>query len=243
MKVYLITPIFLLFLNPSIFGQQGIGVKFGLSGGWRFFAEANSDEYRIFRTEKESFLFRPEYQVFYKFPFRHNVDFSIGLGYTEYGYQRKERLIDPGFSPITTGFEDEIFRYRVSYLRIPVYALTMIGENRQIEILGGLSVLQLLKSEFRYIVQRSLFDSQTAIKENWRDPQQTQLSIDVGIGYKFNRETNKGLGIYLESNFLLRRFENTDISGRVYNIGRFVDQDKTSSEHLMKLSLLASYQF
>ncbi len=240
-KQILIIALLFVVSTSSTYCQKGFGLKFGASSGWRVLTVAKSSLYRSERFKEESVLLRPEVQIFYNYFEKNGFKLSAGIGYAELGYQINRSLIDPGFSLVTTGFEKELFRYRARYLRVPLNFSKSVGKKKRLDIQGGISILYLLNSEFQYLVRRNMFETNVINEEEWKVGENFQLAFDTGICYHLNPNQKHGLEICLETSLLFNGFENAHISESVYNIGRFVGVDKTTKEHLLRISVLVKY--
>lgn len=231
-----------------IFGIQGlsaqskisIGINYSLANNSRLISSYNSDNYKEYRDDNESSSLGTEFGVDLRFRIDRNWFLKSGLGLAQRGYETDEdRIIDPCYSPITCGFESEIYRYRYDFIKMPLQIVYQTSKQLNFSFVFGSNVLIPLSNEVEWVLRKEYgkWVDQKITKENSEISNKFNLTLNLGlgIGYRLSERINMIISPTFDYNILAH--ENKDIRDRLYGIGRFVDEDKSTKENLISYGI------
>ena len=252
LKLISIIIISLLYGNLKTFSQNkfSVGISNGLHKSYRLINSYNSNLYYDYRNENESSLGESNFDVFIKYNIK-STGFSLGsgIGITRLGYEINERmLIDPCFSPETCGYESILYRYNYDLIRVPLRISYEVGEKFKFYITTGSSMYFSLSESVDLILRKEYGNPKNQnikTRKNESDFNKVNASIDFGTGIGYRIIERFYLYLQLELSYLFFSYENSDIRDRNYNISRFINEDKTTTEKLLSygISLKLSYDF
>jgi hypothetical protein len=243
------TILLILFCVSSIQAQSRLsfGISSSYLNSYRIITKYESSMYKDYRDSKEDYLAGFDIEAVIIFKLNGKFIFETGIGYSKNGYSSKEvRLIDPGFSPITSGFKSEFYRYSNSNCYIPFHLAYKSNKRLYYYLSIGPSVLMSISRNVEWILRKELgqSDGQTIYKRtNESEINKVTLMLDLGLGIGY-RLTNR-FNIILQPKFIydLLGEENTDIRDNLYYINLFNNENKSTKEHLFSygLSLKVTY--
>jgi len=238
--------------NIKTFSQKNfsVGISNGLHKSNRLISIFNSRLYYDYRNENESSLGESNFDVFIKYKLK-SKGFSLGsgVGITRLGYEINEKmLIDPCFSPATCGYESILYRYNYDLLRVPFNISYEVGTKIKFYMTTGSSIYFSLSESVDLILRKKYEKSKNQkieTRENESNYNKINISIDFGTGIGYRIIERFYLYVQPEFSYLIFPYENTDIRDKIYNISRFVNEDKTTTEKLMSygISLKLAYDF
>jgi|WetSurMetagenome_2_1015567.scaffolds.fasta_scaffold03202_6 hypothetical protein len=209
----------------------------------RIITQAESDFYKEYRNanEKYSVGFNLEATIYYKIMGK--LYLETGIGFLKNGYETNEvRLIDPGFSPITAGYESELYSYPFHSIYIPLH-LTYNTLNKLNFLMSvGPTILFTVYNTCEWILREEYGKSEFQKKQvttNVDDIGALNISFDLvmGIGYRITDKFNLVLTPSVMYN--ITGYENSDIKQRIYeHDGDFPqNENMATKEHLINFGL------
>lgn len=224
-------------VNLSAQSRWSAGASYGYFSNNRLITSHSSKTYKEYRNENEASLGGFNGEVLVAYRLTQNLGIESGFGFSNTGYAMKEeKLIDPGFSPTTSGFKSELTRYTNKNLYLPLH-LTYSNLNRLGYVISaGPSLIFRNATEVEYILRKQFGDPEgqkKTIRENTSDLGNVAVAFDLGIGLRY-RITKRVTTILQPSlRYELTGSENTDIRDGRYYIGLFENENKTTREHLI----------
>ena len=218
-----------------------IGLSSGYLRNYRIITENKSDLYKDYRNENESSIsgFTIELNLLYNF--KPKLFFETGVGYVQYGYKINEDvLIDPCFSPTTCGYNSELYRYTYNYMNVPLHFIYTTSKKLNILLSIGTSVLIPLSNNVEWILRKEFGSSKGQkidTRNNNSDISKFNMTLDLGVGIGFRIFEKINLIIQPKFNYNLFSYENTDIKDNIYDISLFVNEDKSTKEHLISYGI------
>lgn len=212
--------------------------------GWRIFASNNAEVYENKRNEKEIPLLDINGAVKYNRFLTSNIIISAGLACSRFGYQYHERFIDPGHSPLTTGFKYQRQRYNFTYLGIPL-DLSFRVKNRFF-ISAGVGVNLPVKISRKWIVMKHpvrFVSDNININESVNELKKTMVSTNVELRYRLKERFLCIDEISLYSSMMFTTLENDHIEDVEYNIGLLVNENKALEERLVNFGISMKHFF
>lgn len=208
------------------------------------FAGNSSDVYRNRRNEKEIPLLSINAAAKYNRYLSDNIIFSTGLAWSRYGYQYHERLIDPGFSPLTTGFKYQRQRYEFMYLGIPLDLSFRVTSRFLIS--AGVGVNFPIKISRKWIVMKHpvrFVGDNINTNESVDELKKTMISSRIEFSYRLKETFLIIDEISFYSSMMVTTLENDHIEGIEYNIGLLVNQNKALEERLVNFGISMKHFF
>jgi hypothetical protein len=240
MKLKKLTICFLIFIAAfSIHAQSkfSFGINSSFLFNTRIITKSGSDIYKDYRNSNEKFStgFNFEAIVYYKI--NENFNIETGAGFLKNGYEvKEERLIDPGFSPITAGYYSELYRYSFRNIYLPLH-LNYCGTKKLfLNLSFGPSILFPILKNVEWILRKDFGKSgeeriSTTADESDINKMNITLNLGIGLGYRLSDKVSIVLIPKVIYNLL--GDENSDIRDRLYNISLFNNEDKSTKEHLI----------
>jgi hypothetical protein len=243
MKVWkLALSIYIVFGIQEVSAQSNIsiGVNYYLVSNNRSISSYNSDLYKDYRENNEKSSLGMELGIDLLYRIEKNWFLKSGLGYVQRGYETNEDIIiDPCYSPITCGFRSEIYRYNYSFIEMPMEIVYQTNKQLNFSFTLGTSLLFPLTNEVDWVLRKEQGKQkeQKIITEQYEDSKNLNatLNLGVGIGYRISDKIN--LKVTPKFNYNLFSHENRDIRDRLYNIGKFLNEDKSTTEHLISYGI------
>ncbi|MEA3451514.1 MAG: outer membrane beta-barrel protein [Bacteroidota bacterium] len=239
---YTLTGIIILLSLTQVFAQSDfhIGVNASYLLNSRIITENNSDLFKDYRNDNETFSTGFNIGLNWQYNFFDNFHIETGINYSQKGYEVKEKmLIDPCFYPATCGFESEIHRYTYDYLRVPIHFIYRTTKYLNYSISLGASAILPLSSDVEWVLVEEFGKKSDYIKtrDNASDLRKFNFTTDFafGVGYMFTDRIN----VILQPNvsFNILSYENIDIKERrYYNV--LVSENKSTKENLISYSLM-----
>ena len=243
MKIKIVIISFFLFngiIKTSAQSKYSIGFNSCYLKNYRIITEYKSNLYEDYRNENESFVSGFDIEVNFLYNFKPKLYFETGIAYTQKGYKiNEETLIDPCFSPVTCGYNSELYRYTYDYMSIPLHFIYTTPKKINFSFSVGTSLLIPLSSNVEWILRKeykSNTDQNIKIRNN-SVPDKFNMSIDLGVGIGFKITEKLNLMILPKFNYNLFLYENTDIRDNNYNINLFKNEDKSTTEHFISTGI------
>ncbi len=232
-----------LFSGSNVLSQSrfSIGVSTSYLSNNRIITKYKSGLYKDYRDSKEGYLpgFDIELVISYKINEKYN--FETGAGYSKTGYSIKEtRLIDPGFSPVTSGYYSELYRFINRNLNIPFHLVYNTKKRLNYYFSLGPSVIFPISGKVDLILRKEFGKSEGQTidsKINESDEQKVNLSMDLGLGIGYRLSERFNIAIQPRISYYLIGTENTYARDKLYNISLFNNENKTTKEHLISYGL------
>jgi hypothetical protein len=243
MKIkFVIISIFLFsgLIETSAQSKFSIGLSSSYLRNYRIITKNSSDLYKDYRNENEGSISGFDIEVNLLYNFKPILFFETGIGYVQKGYKINEDiLIDPCYSPITCGYNSELYRYTYDYISVPLHLIFTTSNRLNFSFSIGTSLLIPLSNNVECILRKE-FESNTDQKidiRNNSDPNKFNMSLDLGFGIGFRISEKMNLMILPKFNYNLFSYENTDIKNKIYNISLFINEDKSTKEHLISYGI------
>ena len=227
-------------IKTSAQSKFSIGFSSSYLKNYRIITENKSDLYKEYRNENESSISGFDIEVNLQYNFKAKLYLETGFGYTRKGYKINEYvLIDPCFSPVTCGYNSELYRYTYDYMSIPLHFIYITSKRLNFSFTIGTSIQIPLSSNVERILRKAYKsrENQKIDKRNSSDFDKFNISADfgLGIGYRITEKIN--LMILPKFNYNLFAYENTDIRDNNYDISLFRNEDKSTKEHLISYGI------
>ena len=239
---FVIISIFLFsgLIETSAQSKFSIGLSSSYLKNYRIITENKSNLYKDYRNENEGSISGFDIEVILLYNFKPKLFFETGIGYVQKGYKINEYvLIDPCFSPITCGYNSELYRYTYDYMSIPLHFIYTTSKRLNFSFSIGTSLIIPLSSNIEWILRKE-YDSNTdqkIDKSNNSDPNKFNMSLDLGFGIGFRITEKMNLMILPKINYNLFSYENTDIRYNNYGISLFRNEDKSTKENLISYGI------
>ncbi len=243
MKIKFIIISILLFnglIETSAQSKFSIGLSSSYLRNYRIITNNKSDLYKEYRNENEGSISGFDLEVNLLYNFKPKLFFETGIGYAQKGYRINEDiLIDPCFSPVTCGYNSELYRYTYDYLSVPLHFIYTTSKRLNFSFSIGTSLLIPLSSNVEWILRKEYKSNtdQNIDKRNNSDSNKFNMSVDLGFGIGFRITEKMNLMILPKFNYNLFSYENTDIRDNNYNISLFRNEDKSTKEHLISYGI------
>ena len=239
---FVIISIFLFsgLIETSAQSKFSIGLSSSYLKNYRIITENKSNLYKDYRNENEGSISGLDIEVILLYNFKPKLFFETGIGYVQKGYKINEDvLIDPCFSPITCGYNSELYRYTYDYMSIPLHFIYTTSKRLNFSFSIGTSLIIPLSSNIEWILRKE-YDSNTdqkIDKRNNSDPNKFNMSLDLGFGIGFRITEKMNLMILPKINYNLFSYEKTDIRDNNYDISLFRSEDKSTKENLISYGI------
>jgi len=232
-----------LFSGSNVQAQSrfSIGVSTSYLSGNRIISKYKSGLYKDYRDSKEGYLPGFDFEAVIWYKFSDKLNFETGVGYSKTGYSIKEtRLIDPGFSPITSGYYSELYRFTNRNLNIPFHLVYDTKKRLNYYFSIGPSVILPVSGKVDWILRKEFGKSEGQTidsKINESDEQKVNLSMDLGLGIGYRLAERFNIALQPGISYYLIGTENTYARDKLYNISLFSNEDKATKEHLISYGL------
>lgn len=234
----LIIVLFIASLVKGVSAQNNlsIGLNYGLVNSNKVITDYGSEIYKEFRTNNETSSCGMEYGIDFLYNIKNNWFLESGVSFIQRGYETVEdNLIDPCYSPTTCGFKSEIYRYNYNFIEVPIQIVYETSNKLNISFKFGTSILVPMSNKVDWVLRTQYGKSmnQKIIAEKNEGPTNFNLTLNfgLGIGYRISERINLKISPKFDYNIFAH--ENKDIIDRLYNIGKFVNEDKSTAEHLI----------
>jgi hypothetical protein len=232
-----------LFSGSNVLAQSrfSIGASTSYLSGNRIISKYKSGLYKDYRDSKEGYLQGFDFEAVIWYKINDKLNLETGVGFSKTGYSIKEtRLIDPGFSPVTTGYYSELYRFTNQNLEIPFHLVynTMKRLNYYFSI--GPSVIFPVSEKVDWILRKEFGKSEGQTvdsKTNESDKQKINLSMDLGIGIGYRLWERFNIALQRGISYNLIGTENTYVRDKLYDISLFSNENKATKEHLISYGL------
>jgi hypothetical protein len=239
----------ILTLCCILFGLQAVQAQsrfsYGVSAGYlynsRIITSYKSAMYRDYRNSKETGLPGISAEVLIRYRLNDKVGFETGLGYAKSGYAiREERLIDPGFSPLTSGYYSELFRYVNKNVTIPLNLSYSTKKRLNFRVTAGPAIFIPISENVKWILREGMGRSkgqEVHTRKSESKINRVNLAFNLGVG--FGCRLNEKLTMLLQPKVVydLSGGENTDIRDNKDAISLFDNQDVSTREHQISFGL------
>lgn len=104
----------------------------------------------------------------------------------------------------------------------------------------GIAGLFLLNSDFNWVLRKGKGDEITqkiVRRKNRSELKNLNAGFDFSLGVGYNLSDEITIKLQPEINYLLFKYENTDIKNELYNIGRFIDENQSTQERLFSYGI------
>jgi len=244
MKYTKLTLGFLIIIATSNLNGQS-KISFGLSSSYlfnnRLLTNFESNVYRDYRNSKEGFLEGFDIATNIAYDFNNKISFESGIGYSKNGYSvKEERIIDPGFSPLTAGYYSDLYRLTYDNIYIPIHLDYHNSRKLQYCVNFGPSLIIPLTEKVEYILRKtfeSSVDQKVISNPNPSGLKTVNISFDLGLGIGYHLNDKIQLTLLPKASVFLLGNENTWIKDTLYNINLFNGEDRSSKDHLINMGL------
>jgi hypothetical protein len=242
-KIRILLIIYLLMGFPTIFAQSKF--SFGISTGYlmnnRIITHAESKNYKNYRNSNESYRIGFELEALIYYSLTDHLKLESGLGYLQNGYKVDEkRLIDPGFSPLTSGYYSELYQFSLKNIYVPVRLNYGTSGKINFNASIGISLVTPVSKEFTWILRtkfgESSGQSEKSISKMTYIPD-LNLSADMGLGIGYRLFGKCNIILLPKVSYFLIGYENSDARNVLYNISMFNGENKSTTEHLIQFGL------
>jgi len=239
MKIKFVIISILLFnglIETSAQSKYSIGFNSNYLSNYRIITKYKSDLYKDFRNKNEGFISGFDVEVNLRYKFQAKLFFETGIGYVQKGYKINEDVLnDPCFSPITCGYNSELYRYNYNFMSIPLHFIYTTSKKLNFSFSIGTSLLIPLSSNVEWILRKEYKSNikQNINKRNNSDTNKLNMSADIGFGIGFKLTEKMNILILPILNYNILSYENTDITDNNYDISLFRNEDKSTKEHLI----------
>ena len=228
----------LLFLTNknSLLSQNTFGLKINAGNSYRLITAHQSDIYKNRRNDKETSKESWDVELNYNQVLNKNLSLVGGIGYTGYGYQYLQKILDPCYSTATCGYTYETHQYSFSYLKIPL-RLSSNFWNKKFIFEIGTSALFPINRKYKWVVRHKkheFWNQSVAKKEPTEKINPIGISFDLNIGYAVRVNHFSKIKLMLGGNIVLNSFENSHIERRLYLIGLLSDENTAMQEKLFR---------
>lgn len=210
------------------------------SGYWQNYRKITSYEssaYKKYRNSKETYLPSISLEATVQYRLSPKLALETGFGSLQKGYIIKEdRLIDPGFSPHTAGFNSELTRYRSRNYYVPLHLIYTSPKRLFVHSSIGSSLLLRQPSKVDHILRREVGksgDEKVTARNDLSDYRDLNISLDLGLGIGYRLTPKWSVALQPQISYELLGNENSDIRDREYTISLFTDENKSTREHLL----------
>ena len=147
-------------IEASAQSKFSIGLSSDYLINYRIITKSKSDLYQKYRNENEAPASGFDLEVNLLYNFKPKLFFETGMGYAQKGYKTNEEvLIDPCFSPVTCGYNSELYRYTYHYMSIPVHFIYNTSKKLNFSFSIGTSLLIPLSSNVEWILRKEYKNS------------------------------------------------------------------------------------
>jgi hypothetical protein len=238
----------LLFLSDI---QAQSRFSYGIGSGCmisnRIIAGYKSALYKDYRNSKETGLPGISAEASVRYRISSKIDFETGLGYLQNGYAvREERLIDPGFSPVTSGYYSELYRYVNKNVFVPLNMSYSTKGRIHFMVTAGPVIFFPVSEHVEWILRKEMGRSgEQAVDTRKNESDSKNVALDFNLGLGVGYRLNEKLNILLQPKVVydLLGSENTDIRDHLYYISMFEGEDRTTREHLISFGLTLMVQY
>lgn len=241
MRYWTILLIFFCITTIQAQSKFSFGISADYSANYRLITRYESKLYKEHRDSEETFLQGNSVKATLSYRFSGKFSIETGFVFSKNGYSVKEvRLIDPGFSPVTTGFTSELYQYSNRIWSIPFHIAYSTKKRVSAEITAGYSFVFRSSGDVERILrcEYGISDGQKKIvRTNESDVPKVNLSLDLGSGVGYRLTQKLKVILKPEISYELIGSENSDIRDRLYNLIIFINENKSTREHLVSYGL------
>ena len=232
--------LFGLVIVTALNAQSQSRFSFGLSSSYlinnRVFTYHKSDSYTDYRNAKERY--KPGFDVTatISYTIKDNLSLETGIGYSDIGYMTKEeKLIDPGFSPLTADYFSDLYLFDYKNIFIPAHLEYFTSKRLNFRISFGPSLIIPISDKVEHIMRKEFGNSSGQYESNWPNDFQNKkinMSLDLGVGIGFKMTSKINLILQPKVSCFLFPRENVWARETLYYLSMFNGQDRSTKENL-----------
>ena len=213
-----------LMISVTLKAQSNFSFGLNLSylNNYRIITNSNSDVQKESRNSIEKPMSGFDIEALIHYRIKENIFIETGVGYSKTGYVTKEeRIIDPGFSPLTASYVYELYRYPFENIYIPAHLTYISPKKLNYSIIFGPSLLFPVSKNIEWILRKESGNSANEMKyitsnENIKNMNLT-LDLGISIGYRFSEKFN--LILQPKMTYYLLGYDNNMMTDHLFSYG------------------------
>jgi hypothetical protein len=215
----------------------------------RLFTYHESDDYINYRNSKETSKPGFDCSATINYRFKNKLSFETGIGFSYIGYQTKEeRIIDPGFSPLTAGFYSILYQFNYQNIYMPLHLKYSSPGKFKLLISFGPSLVFPISEDIDVILRQEYgnsdgqrIDRNTFGGHNKIRRLNTSLDLAIGCGFKLSNKVT--LALNPKISYFLFSNENVWAGNYLYYLSKFGGNYKSTKENLYSMGISFSLSF
>lgn len=227
--------------------------SFGLNSSYlvndRLFTYHESDEYINYRNSNEKNKSGFDCSATINYRFKSKFSFETGIGYSDIGYQTmEERIIDPGFSPLTEGYYSIFYQFTYQNIYVPLHFEYSSPGKFKLLISFGPSLVFPISEDIDVILRREygVTDGQRVDRNSFGEHNKikrlnTSLDLSIGCGYKLSDKIT--LALNPKISYFLFSNENVWAKNYLYCLVKFGGLHNSTRENLYNIGISFKISF